>query len=137
MHQVVPARRMRRLGAQQLKGELAELTGKIRFIQILERACGEVPYQYAGSQLGDLRLVAGYGPGEDVDLDAPLGQALGHLDDVHVEAACIASTWLLKRRRVNADGRDPPWIASRQGPSPPEQTNSGVSRQIPAGRLAG
>ena len=79
--------------------------------------------QYARRQLGDLRLIAGYRPGEDVDLDAPLGESLGDLDHVNVEAARVAGPWLLERRRVNADGRDPPWIASRHWPSPPELTN--------------
>ena len=77
----------------------------------------------AGRQLGDLRLVAGHRPGEDVDLDAPLSEALGDFDDVDVQTACVAGTWLLERRRVNADGRDAPWIASRHWLSPPELTN--------------
>src|SRR5215469_18951689 len=134
MHQVVPAGRVRGLGAQEFEGELAELTRKIRFVEVLERACGQVPHQHAGSQFSDLWLVAGDGPGEDVNLDASLGQSSGHLDDVDIEAACIASTWLLKRRRVNADGRDPPWVASRHWPSPPEQTNPGVTHRVPAWR---
>jgi len=97
MHQVVAARRVGRLGAQEFKGELAQLTWKIRFVEVLEWARGQVPYEHSGSQLGDLRLISGDGPGEDVNLDAPLGQALGYLDDVDVQAAGIASTWLLKR----------------------------------------
>ncbi len=80
-------------------------------------------YQHAGRQLSDLRLVPGYGPGEDVDLDAALGEPLGDLDDVDVKTARVAGPWLLKRRCVNADSRDPPWIASRHGHSPPEETN--------------
>ena len=65
-------------------------------------------HQYAGRQLSYLGLVAGDRPGEDVDLDAPLGKALGHLDDIDVQTARVAGPRLLERRRVNAYGRDPP-----------------------------
>jgi hypothetical protein len=82
-----------------------------------------VAYQYARRQLGDLRLIAGHSPGEDVDLDTSLGESLRDLDHVNVETARVAGPRLFKRRRMNADGRDAPWIASRHVPSPPELTN--------------
>ncbi len=119
VHQVVPARRVGRLGAQHLQGELAQLGGQVGLVEFLERPGDHVPDQHAGSQLGDRRRVPADRAGEHLDLDAAGGQALGHLDDVHVQAAGIAGSWLVKRRRVDADGRDPPGEASRHGHAPP------------------
>ena len=93
-------------------------------------------YQHARRQLGYLRLVAGYRPGEDVDLDASLGQALGDLDHIDVKTACVAGPRLLERRCVNADGRDPPWIASRHGPHLRKTPTPEPAAMFPAGRPA-
>ena len=44
--------------------------------------------------------------GEDLDLDAALGQPLGQLEHVDVHAARVAGAGLVKRGRVQADHRD-------------------------------
>jgi hypothetical protein len=67
-----------------------------------------MPDEYSGCQLRDLRLVARHGPGEDIDLNPALGEALRNFDHIHVKAACVAGSRLLKRRCVDTDGRDPP-----------------------------
>jgi hypothetical protein len=113
VNQVISSGSVRGLGPEQLKGELAELTRQIVLVQVLERACGQVPDQDARRELGHLRLVAGNGPGEDVHLDAARGESLGDLDHIDVKAACVAGSRLFKRRSMNADGGYPPWLAWR------------------------
>ncbi len=54
-----------------------------------------MPDQHARRQLRNLGLIAGDGPGEDVDLDAALGQSLGNFDHIHVKAASVAGSRLL------------------------------------------
>ncbi len=48
VHQVVTPRRVRGLGPEQLECELAQLAGKIRFIQVFERSGGEMADHDAG-----------------------------------------------------------------------------------------
>jgi hypothetical protein len=59
-------------------------------------AGGHMPDQHAGGQLGDRRRIPRHGPGEDLHLGAPLGQPLGHLNDVDVEAPCVAGARLIE-----------------------------------------
>ena len=80
VHKVVPARRVRGLGAQHLKGELAQLAGQVGLVQVLERA---------GRQ-GDRA-------GEDLHFNATLGKAAGDLDNVDIQAARVACSRLLER----------------------------------------
>jgi hypothetical protein len=134
VHEIVPAGRVRSLGPQQLEGELTELAGKIRFVEIFERPGGQMTDEDAGRELGDLRLVAGYRPGEYVNLDTPLGEALGDLNDVDIKTACVAGPWLLERRCVNADGRDAPWVASRHGPHLRKRATLEPASMFPAER---
>src|SRR5262245_38936048 len=92
---------------------MAELARQIRLVEFLERASLNVPDQHPGSEFNDGRLVAGDGTSEDVYFDAAGSEELGHFDDVNVETACITCSWLLKRRRVNGDGRDSLRVATR------------------------
>ena len=70
MDQVVPARLGLGLGAQHLKGELADLAGQVVLVQLLERAGGDAADGHARRQLGQRRRVPADRPGEDVYLDA-------------------------------------------------------------------
>jgi hypothetical protein len=79
--------------------------------------------QHAGRELDDWRLVSGDGPGEDVDLDASLGQELGDFHDIDVETTGIAGARLFERRCVDADGRDSPRVATRHWHTPPRGRN--------------
>ena len=64
---------------------------------------------HPGRHLDDRRQVAGGGPGEDLHLDAGLGQPPGDLDDVDVHAAGVAGAGLVQRRGVHRQRRHPAW----------------------------
>ncbi len=96
MHEVVPARLVGGLGAQHLEGEVAQLGRQVGLVQLLERPGDHVPDKHAGSELGDRGGVPADRAGEHLDLDAPRGEPPGHLDDVHVQAAGVAGSWLVK-----------------------------------------
>jgi len=95
--EVVPALRPGRLGAHDSLGEGAQLAGKVFLAQAFEGSGDDVADVDTWRQLCLHRKGAIGLAGEDLDLDAALGQALGDLDDVDVQAACIAGSWLLER----------------------------------------
>jgi hypothetical protein len=101
VHDVVPARLVHGLGAQHAGGQRAQLGRQVVLAQPLERACREVADRHAGRELDDGREVAARGPGEHLDLDAQVGQALGGLDDVDVHAARVPGARLLERGGVH------------------------------------
>src|SRR5690606_31269424 len=78
----------------------------------------DVPDEDARRELDDRGHRPAGGAGEDVDLDAPGGEALGHLDDVDVHPARVAGTWLIKRGSMNTDRRNPV-DTTRHRTSPP------------------
>ena len=83
---VVVAERLRRLGAQHLAGEDAQLPGQLALGQPLERAGVDVVDQHPVRGLDHGRQGRAGRPGEDVDLDALLREPSGQLDDVDVHA---------------------------------------------------
>ena len=97
MHQVIPAGVGLRLGAQHLKGELADLGGQVGLVKLLERAGDDAADQDTGGDLGQRRGVPADRPGEDVDFDAAGREPFGHLDDVHVQAARVTGARLVER----------------------------------------
>lgn len=108
---VVEARLVLGLLAQDGSGEGAQLRGELLLAEALERAGADVAHRHARAHLDHRREVAGGGAGEDVDLDAAGGQAAGGLDDVDVHAAGVAGAGLVERARVHrqrghAAGRD-------------------------------
>ncbi len=107
MHEVVPAGVARRLGAQHRGRERTQLRRQIGFRQWLEWAGDDVAHGEARRDVLDRGDVARRGPGEDVDLDTLRGQPPRQLHDVDVHAAGVADAWLLDRRRVQAQHRDP------------------------------
>ena len=119
MHQVVAAGGVGRLRPQHLEREVAQLGGQVALVEILERAGRHVPDEHAGHELGDRGRIPRHRAGEDVDLDAAGRHPLGDFDHINIQAAGVAGAWLLERRGMNADGRDPPGVASRHGHTPP------------------
>ena len=63
--------------------------------------------QHARVHLDRRRQVAGRGPGEDLDRDAGVGQPLGRLDHVDVQAAGVAAAGRVQRRGVHRQHRHP------------------------------
>src|SRR5690606_37481791 len=114
----VVARVVRRLDAQDAGGEAAQVPRKLGLVQFLEGAGDDVPDEDARRELDDRGHRPAGGAGEDVDLDAPGGEALGHLDDVDVHPARVAGTWLIKRGSMNTDRRNPV-DTTRHRTSPP------------------
>jgi hypothetical protein len=98
---VVEARLVLGLLAQDGGGEGAELRGELLLAEALERAGADVAHRHARAHLDHRREVAGGGAGEDVDLDAAGGKAAGGLDDVDVHAAGVAGAGLVERARVH------------------------------------
>ncbi len=75
VHEVVVAGLALGLDAQHSGCEGAEQRGQVLLGHRLERAGRDVPHQDTGSELDGGGQLAGRGPGEDLDLDAELGQA--------------------------------------------------------------
>ena len=147
VHQVIPAGLRRGLGAQHLKRELAYLRGQVVLVELLERARRHAADQHAGGELGQRRRVPADRAGEDLHLGAARGEPLGHLDDVNVQAAGVASARLVERGRVDAERGDPSRKAVRQaGHSCNQPRRSGscsharlsyrVTRVVPSGTTA-
>ena len=105
---VVVARLVLGLLAQDGGGEGAQLGGELLLAEALERAGADVADRHARAHLDDRREVAGGGAGEDVDLDAAGGEAAGGLDDVDVHAAGVAGAGLVERAGVHRERRHPP-----------------------------
>jgi hypothetical protein len=97
VHEVVPARRVRRLDAEHLEGEVAYLGGDVRLVELFERPRGHVPDEDAGSQFGDRRGIPGDRSRKDLHLGTSLRQALGDLNDVDVEPSGVAGARLIER----------------------------------------
>lgn len=96
VEQVVVAGLVARLGAQDAGREAAQVPGQLGLVQLLERPGDDVADEDAGGELDDGRQGPRRGAGEDVDLDAALGEPLGHLDDVDVHAARVAGPRLVE-----------------------------------------
>jgi hypothetical protein len=97
VHQVVPALGSGCLRAHDPLGERTQLAGKVFLGQSLERPGDDVADVDPGRQLRLDRQAAIGHPGEDLDLDASACEPLGDLDNVDVQAARIACSWLLQR----------------------------------------
>src|SRR6185437_11114724 len=123
VHEVVPARGVRRFFAQHLEGELAELTRQSCLVQVFERTSHDVLNKHSWREFDDGGLIASRGPGEDVHLNSALGEQLGHFDDVHVQTAGVTGARLFERRCVDAYGRDSLRVATRHWHTPPRWTN--------------
>ncbi len=107
VHEVVPAGLHARLGAHDTRREGAQLAGKVVLRQSLERPGSDVPHQHPRRELDARRLVARGGPGEDLDLGAPLGHPACRLDDVHVHPPGIPRAGLLEGGGVHGEHRHP------------------------------
>ncbi len=96
--------------------EGAQLGREVLLGQALVGARVDVPDEDAGGQLDRGREAAGRGPGEDLDLDVDRGEPLGQLHDVDVHAAGVAGAWLVERRGVHGEHRDPAGPAEQTEP---------------------
>ncbi len=115
--EVVVARPVTCLGAQHPVGEGAELGREVLLEQALVRPGGDVPDEHTGGELDGRRVVRADRPGEHLDLDVELGEALGQLDDVDVHPARVTGAGLVQRRGVHAQHRYP---AGPAGPAADE-----------------
>ena len=95
-----------RAGPHHPGGEGAELAGQVVLAEPLVGARGDVADDDARLHLDGGRQVGRRGAGEDLDLDAALGQLVGDLDDVDVHAARVTGARLLQRGGVDAEHRD-------------------------------
>ena len=90
VNQVVAARRVGGLGRSTSKVKWQSWPGRSALSRSSNGPAVRCRTSTPGRELGRRGHVAGDRAGEDVHLHAPLGQALGHLDDVDVQAACVA-----------------------------------------------
>lgn len=94
MHEIVVTGQMPGLLAQHLGGERAQLGRQVVLVQAFERPGHHTAYQHPGRCLLHRGHIRGGGPGEDLDLDPPLGQLERGLEDVDVHPARITGTGL-------------------------------------------
>ena len=96
VHGVVVPDGLAGLGAQHLAGEDTQLRRQLGLGEALERTGMDVADQDAVGGRDDGRQRGTGGPGEDVDLDALLGQSLRELEHVDIHATGIADAWLVE-----------------------------------------
>ena len=97
VHEVIPALGPHRLGAQDARGDRAELAGEVFLREALIRTRHDVAHGDSGIDLDRGRLIAGGRAGEDVDLDAVVGESSRKLGDVDVHAARVTGAGLVER----------------------------------------
>ena len=107
VHDVVVTRLVGRFGPQHPGRESAQLGGQIVFVQTLERPRHHIAHQHTGGDPLDGRIGGRGGPGEDLYLDAPLGQVQRTLQHIDVHTPGIAGARLGKWRGVHCQHRNP------------------------------
>ena len=97
MYQVILARLGRCLRPEHLEGELADLAGQFRLVELFERAGDDAAHEHTGCEFGQRRCVTAHGARENFYLGAELGEPPGYLHDVDVQAASVTGAWLVER----------------------------------------
>src|SRR5512132_4123436 len=94
-------------GAEDARGEGAQLARKILLSEPSVRPGGDVPDDHPGRHLYGRWKISTGRSGEDLDLGACGSHPFGELNDIDVHATGVAGAWLIEGRGVDGEHGNP------------------------------